>query len=155
MPYLFSYGSNNKDQLETRLKIKIGGLQPAYYPNHQLAFGSWSKNWGGAVGTLVKAKGKLVLGYVVHLENEDLDRLDKFEAVQYGKYERRRIRVKLKKNNQIKIAICYLLTEKHHQQWIGPPNDTYTSAIKKTISYYWPSQKISFPIIRSDTGKEV
>jgi hypothetical protein len=54
MEYLFSYGSNNPEQLATRLKKgKIDVVIPAYYPNHKLAFGSWSKNWLGGVATMV------------------------------------------------------------------------------------------------------
>ncbi len=54
MEYLFSYGSNNPEQLATRLKKdKIDVVIPAYYPNHKLAFGSWSKNWIGGVATMV------------------------------------------------------------------------------------------------------
>ncbi len=54
MEYLFSYGSNNPEQLATRLKKeKIDIVIPAYYPNYRLAFGGWSKNWLGGVATMI------------------------------------------------------------------------------------------------------
>lgn len=152
MPYLFSFGSNNKDQLEDRLKVKINQIYPAYYPNHQLAFGSWSKKWGGSVGTIIKSKGNSVLGYIVNLDNKDFDRLDKFEAVHLGKYKRHKIRIKLKETDQIKVAICYLLTKSHQEQWLGVPSDSYIKAIKKTIKHYHGKDIKSIPIVRSDNG---
>lgn len=135
MPYLFSYGSNNKDQLEERLKIKIKEVIPAYYPNHTLAFGSWSKKWDGAVGTVTSLKGENVYGYLTFLTDQELDRLDEYEGVQFGKYERKRIRVVLKDQTR-KFAICYVLTPKHYT-WLGPPNHRYLEAIHKTQSTHW------------------
>lgn len=152
MPYLFSYGSNNKDQLETRLKIKITKVEPAYYENHALAFGSWSKNWNGAVGTLISCKDEKVYGYVTYLEESDLDRLDKFEGVHLGKYHRVKIRITLKNTDQFRMAIAYVLTSKH-KIWMGIPSKEYLQSIIKTQSYYWNPLKIEIQIRNVETGK--
>jgi gamma-glutamylcyclotransferase (GGCT)/AIG2-like uncharacterized protein YtfP len=152
MPFLFSYGSNNKDQLEERLNIKITKIEPAYYENHALAFGSWSKNWNGAVGTLMPVKNEKVYGYLTHLENSDLDRLDKFEAVHLGKYQRTKIRVTVKETGKFRMAIAYILTPKH-KIWKGVPSKTYIDAISKTQSYYWAPLKIEIQIRNVETGQ--
>jgi gamma-glutamylcyclotransferase (GGCT)/AIG2-like uncharacterized protein YtfP len=151
MPYLFSYGSNNKDQLEERLGIKVMDVEPAYYTNHALVFGSWSKTWNGAVGTLIPCKDQKVYGYLIYLENTDFDTLDKFEAVHLGKYKRIKIRVTVKKTGKFRICIAYVLTPKH-KVWLGPPSKEYLDAIKKTQSYYWKPLKIEIEIRNVESG---
>lgn len=112
--WLFSFGSNNINQLLDRLNCKIVRKEypfhknmlaiwakekdtgrereflfiPAYMENHGRAFRGWSDNWGGGVATIIKKKGVNVYGYIVLLRREDLDILDQYEGVSSGKYKR-------------------------------------------------------------------
>ena len=112
--WLFSFGSNNINQLLDRLNYEIVSKKyafdknilnitakekdsdkkrtfifiPAYMENHGRAFRGWSDNWGGGVATIIRKKGVNVYGYAVLLEEDDLDILDKYEGVSTGKYKR-------------------------------------------------------------------
>jgi hypothetical protein len=167
MEYLFSYGSNNPQQLFERLNKKIDIIIPAYYPNHKLAFGSTSKNWLGGVGTMIPIKKNSletnssnlhisrlsnydnVFGYLTMLSKDDLTRLDVFEAVKIGKYVRKMIEVITNKGETI-MANAYFLTPKFID-WKGPPSQAYLEAIFKTQSTFWKKQFIVISITRADT----
>ena len=113
MKYLFSYGSNNLEQLSERLnkKINLNDVIAVYYPRHKLSFGYFSEKWNGGVATILSSnttKDK-VYGFIIPLSNEDFKILDKFEGIHDNIYKQKTIKVISKKELQYK-AICYILT---------------------------------------------
>jgi gamma-glutamylcyclotransferase len=59
----------------------------ATLPNYALVFGGFSHRWGGAVASVVRAKGACVEGLLYELGNVDLRALDRFEGHPFA-YER-------------------------------------------------------------------
>ena len=138
MKYLFSYGSNNPQQLAKRLNkiIDLNKVIPVYYPRHKLSFGYFSKKWNGGVATILSSnttKDK-VYGYIIPLNNEEFKIIDKFEGIIDNIYKQKKITV-ISKNNKQYQAICYILTSKYNKDFIKPSND-YLIAVKKTQEIY-------------------
>jgi gamma-glutamylcyclotransferase len=76
----FAYGSNlNGAQMRSRCRgaRRVGR---AVLPNHALAFGGFSCRWGGAVASVVRARGERVEGLLYELDDADVRRLDGFEG---------------------------------------------------------------------------
>jgi cation transport regulator ChaC len=91
VPY-FAYGSNlSRAQMRARCpgaryagRTMIGG--------YRLAFAGYSRTWGGAVATLVPARGGRVPGILYELPPPCIERLDAFEGHPHV-YVRVRVRV--------------------------------------------------------------
>lgn len=165
--YLFSYGSNNPTQLSERLNKDIDVIIPAYYPQHRLAFGSTSKKWLGGVATMIPFNDSTysnnVYGYLTKVSSRDLKVLDKFEAVNIGKYVRKIITV-IKdnpdkniiidydgKNDEVK-AYAYFLTPEY-LKWVEKPSEEYLQAIYKTQSQFWKNEILIINIIKAENGE--
>jgi gamma-glutamylcyclotransferase len=76
----FAYGSNlDARQMRSRCASAEAAAR-AVLPNHALAFGGFSRRWGGAVATVVQIPGAEVEGLLYRLTLEDLVELDRFEG---------------------------------------------------------------------------
>jgi gamma-glutamylcyclotransferase (GGCT)/AIG2-like uncharacterized protein YtfP len=81
MPFYFAYGSNlDAVQMAARWP-EATAVTTAVLANHRLAFAGHSRNWGGAVATLVAQDGAEVRGVVYAVSEAGLQALDAFEGV--------------------------------------------------------------------------
>lgn len=77
---LFSYGSNNVEQLSQRVKrVTPFQVSPAYIENYTRIFAGYSRRWNGGVASLYPAKGMRTYGSLVEISTQELDELDKYE----------------------------------------------------------------------------
>jgi gamma-glutamylcyclotransferase len=87
----FAFGSNLS---EVQMRRRCPGavlLGPASLHGQRLAFAGFSLRWGGAVATLLPARGGRVHGLLYRVSDRDLARLDRFEGAPdvYTRRERR------------------------------------------------------------------
>ena len=76
----FAYGSN-LDGRQMRARCASAEAEArAFLPNHALAFGGFSRRWGGAVATIVPARGAQVEGLLYRLPPTELSTLDRYEG---------------------------------------------------------------------------
>jgi len=132
---LFCYGSNNTDQLESRLGIPGGArgrVQGAYAPDYQRVFRGMSRNWGGGTASLKRKKGAVTYGLIAELALEDLDKLDRYEGVRSGVYKRQKIKVITQEGEELE-AIAYVSLKKD----FNPPTEEYLEAVAETIGMFW------------------
>ena len=142
MPLLFCYGSNNPSQLAER----IGAHRPIYAavaPLYKRVFRGWSSKWGGGVATLVPSRSRPAYGFVAKVTSADLDKMDVFEGVQSGIYERVSIPVTVYgyegEPKHTYKAIAYIRVSGD----FNPPSRAYLEAIVKTIGAFWQIDDIS------------
>jgi gamma-glutamylcyclotransferase (GGCT)/AIG2-like uncharacterized protein YtfP len=84
---VFAYGSN-LDAAQMRARCPSArALGRAQLAGHALAFGGFSRRWGGAVASVVRARGQVVEGVLYALSAADLGALDAFEGTPWV-YER-------------------------------------------------------------------
>ncbi|MBC7171468.1 MAG: gamma-glutamylcyclotransferase [Polyangiaceae bacterium] len=114
----FAYGSNlDHDQMRAR----CAGAEPvarAVLPNHALAFGGFSHRWGGAVASVVRAKGVCVEGLLYEVGDMDLRALDRFEGHPFA-YERV-VRVVRDEHGRRRRAMTYMQPEEGFEAWAPP-----------------------------------
>jgi gamma-glutamylcyclotransferase (GGCT)/AIG2-like uncharacterized protein YtfP len=90
MSVVFAYGSNlDLRQMAARCP-RARSVGRAFVQGYRLGFAGWSHRWGGAVATLVRARGHRVPGALYEVDRHDLAALDRFEGCP-GVYERRRV----------------------------------------------------------------
>ena len=120
----FAFGSNmSLDQMLQRCpEAEPAGI--ARLPGYRLLFSGFSRAWGGAVATVVKAPGSYVPGLLYRLTEADLARLDAFEGAPFV-YERRRRRVR-DATEAVRVAHVYGLAE---MGWPGVPSAEYFRTI--------------------------
>jgi cation transport regulator ChaC len=76
----FAYGSNLDGR---QMRARCAGAEAeatAILPNHALAFGGFSHRWGGAVATIVPARGAQVEGLLYRLPPKEIFTLDRYEG---------------------------------------------------------------------------
>jgi len=148
---LFSYGSNDLEQLSDRLGRRIkkpeswrGGVippgvaLPAFLPEHGRVFRGMSRNWGGGVASIEWDPERVVFGYVTKVSIDDLDFLDRYEGVGSGNYERAYFSVLVESDNGEleKTAVAYVSTSNRFRK----PTREYLKAVASTISKFWSGQ---------------
>jgi hypothetical protein len=137
---LFSYGSNNPEQLEERLGYLPNQIAAAYLPGYRLKFMGYSFKRKGGVAGLVKKRGAEACGYVAQVTADDLDIMDDFEGVAGGYYYRKKLPVMVDIDGEFvkQDAIVYLPgpqrlnAPEHHY-----PSEEYLEAVEKTIFTFW------------------
>ncbi|HEU4404537.1 MAG TPA: gamma-glutamylcyclotransferase family protein [Polyangiaceae bacterium] len=103
----FAYGSN-LDWAQMRARCPSAcPLGRARLAGHALAFGGHSGHWGGAVASVVRARGRAVDGVLYALSEADLEALDGFEGHPWV-YERR-TRVVTTEGGARRRAVVYAL----------------------------------------------
>lgn len=111
----FAYGSNLDDD---QMRVRCAGARivgRAVLPNHALAFGGFSHRWGGAVASVVRAKGARVEGLLYELGDVDLRALDRFEGHPFA-YERV-VRFVQDEHGRRRRAMTYLQPEDTFEAW--------------------------------------
>ncbi len=112
----FAYGSNLDDE---QMRARCAGARVvgrAVLPNHALAFGGFSHRWGGAVASVVRAKGASVEGLLYELGDVDLRALDRFEGHPFA-YERV-VRLVLDEHGRRRRVTTYLQPEDTFEAWV-------------------------------------
>ena len=105
----FAYGSN-LDGAQMRARCPSARpLGRTRLPGHALAFGGFSGRWGGAVASVVRARGQAVEGVLYALSAADRRALDGFEGAP-GVYERV-ARVVTAESGARRRAFVYVLRE--------------------------------------------
>lgn len=75
--YYFGYGSNlNVSDTIKDLLPNGKFLMKAYLPNYEVQFRKWSKNYRGAISSIVEVPGEMVQGAMYLCPEKDLDTLD-------------------------------------------------------------------------------
>jgi gamma-glutamylcyclotransferase len=83
----FAYGSNlDARQMRSRCASAEAAAK-AVLSNHALAFGGFSRRWGGAVATILHTRGAEVDGLLYRVAPEDIVTLDRYEGCPLA-YER-------------------------------------------------------------------
>ena len=131
--YLFSYGSNNLEQLYERLGHPVSG-KSAYVEGMGRAFRGNSRRWGGGVATLIPLRSTTTFGYVAEVSADDLDILDRYEGVPTS-YRREQVQVMMEKNGSFVpvVATVYL----SNSTVKTPPSRAYLEAIAKLLNEFW------------------
>jgi hypothetical protein len=140
--WLFNYGSNHPEQLESRLEHPITTTSAAYLSGYSLQFLGYSRNRKGGVAGLIKKRGAEACGYVAKVTDSDLDILDTWEGVRSGCYYRATLPVMVADPSGEQFmranAVVYLPgparldAQKHY-----PPSKEYLDALEKTIFTFW------------------
>ncbi len=114
----FAYGSNLDDAQMRERCANARVLGRATLPNYALVFGGFSHRWGGAVASVVRAKGACVEGLLYELGNVDLRELDRFEGHPFA-YERV-IRWVRDESGGRRRVMTYLQPEDGFEAWTPP-----------------------------------
>ena len=131
---LFSYGSNNKEQLMERINRSNLTIQKGYIENYETIFGGYSEKWNGSVASIIEKDGEMVKGTYLSVTDIELTALDNFET----SYERQMVTVKTESNEEIQ-AVAYI---KIDTEWDEHPSTEYLNACYKTIEPYWDDTTI-------------
>jgi len=138
--WLFSYGSNNPDQLMQRLGHRVSGISAAYIKGYRLKFLGYSQRRRGGVAGLIKKRGAEACGYVCLVSEEDLEILDVAEGVAGGYYYRATLPVLRDAGEEFETvkAIVYMpgprrLEASEH----FCPSQEYLENLQKTIFTFW------------------
>ncbi len=114
----FAYGSNLDDAQMRERCSDARVLGRATLPNYALVFGGFSHRWGGAVASVVRAKGACVEGLLYELGNVDLRALDRFEGHPFA-YERV-IRWVRNESGRRRRVMTYRQPEDGFEAWTPP-----------------------------------
>lgn len=130
--WLFSYGSNDSDQLSDRIERHDFETKPAVAPDVERVFRGFSQRWRGGTASLEPRRDGRVFGYVSRLREGDLKKLDRFEGVGLGIYQRWPLEVILENGRRLG-AEAYV----HASTEFNPPSAEYLSAVARTIGRFW------------------
>jgi gamma-glutamylcyclotransferase (GGCT)/AIG2-like uncharacterized protein YtfP len=114
----FAYGSNLDDeQMRARCpSARVVGR--ATLPGHALTFGGFSHRWGGAVASVLRAKGAAVPGVLYALDPGDVRALDRFEGHPFA-YERV-VKLVLDEQGRRRRVTTYLQPSEGFEPWAPP-----------------------------------
>lgn len=114
----FAYGSNlDEGQMRARCPSAVV-VGAAVLPNHELAFGGFSHRWGGAVASVVRARGARVEGLLYALDDGEVAHLDRFEGHPFA-YERVARFVVVDGGRRRRVQ-TYLQPEDTFERWSPP-----------------------------------
>jgi gamma-glutamylcyclotransferase (GGCT)/AIG2-like uncharacterized protein YtfP len=123
--YLFVYGClNEKVVKKVTGKNKSYEYRSARLPNHMRRYYNYSDVWKGPVANVEHCQGNDVIGAVLQVDTDDLEKIDKYE----WRYEKRRKYVVLKNGERI-LAFVYFLKDKHMTEPATGPSRKYAIAI--------------------------
>jgi len=127
MYYIFSYGSNNSEQLRKRIEIYneeplSSEIAPAYVDNYTRIFAGYSSLWDGAVASIYPCPSDRIYGTLRPITQSQLERLDNYE----GGYKRKIINVVNELTHQIIQAFVYIINNPTFREF---PSNKYMEAI--------------------------
>ena len=112
----FAYGSNlDEAQMRARCPSARRAAR-ALLPGHALAFGGFSHRWGGAVASVVRARGREVSGLLYAIAREEVALLDRFEGSPHA-YQRI-VRVVVDERGRRRRAQLYVQPEEDLLRWL-------------------------------------
>jgi hypothetical protein len=123
---LFCYGSNSIKQIKERINESDIQFQKAYLDNHVRIFAGKSIKWdGGGVASVYPLDGKKVYGIAVTLNDDQLQKINKFEKG-YSL---------IQKNIVIKNKVVNaFLFVKDNIEFSKLPSDSYMNAINNMLN---------------------
>jgi hypothetical protein len=134
MAWLFSYGSNNPEQLSARIGHELDEMRPVWLKGYQRVFRGYSRGWSGGVASLEPRRGATTFGYIAKVDRDDLELVDRYEGVAVGMYYREKVTVHTP-DGPVK-AIAYIATSDDFH----PPSRAYLASIVKTIGAFWSGE---------------
>lgn len=115
----FAYGSNlDARQMRSRCASAEAEAR-AVLPNHALAFGGFSRRWGGGVATVVRTRGERVEGLLYRLPQIELVDLDRYEGCPHA-YQRRSFAVTDEHGHRWRAQL-YLQPDERFVPWLPQP----------------------------------
>jgi gamma-glutamylcyclotransferase len=141
----FAYGSNlDGRQMRSRCASAEAAAR-AVLSNHALAFGGFSRRWGGAVATIVQSRGAEVEGMLYRLSPAELVTLDRYEGCPLS-YERLSVLV-TDEHGRRRRAQLYRQPGEGFVAW--PPQAVYLGVLHRAY------KRLGFDMGRLDAALEV
>lgn len=136
---VFCYGSNNLKQLTKRLNLKKEPKSyPAFLEGYERVFRGYSKTWNGGIATIKKNSKKNVYGFIVLLDQEQVETLDAYEGYHGEGYDNYYDRVIMKISSLEEDEIsCFVYVKNYEKNIFNKPSEEYLKAICETINLYW------------------
>ena len=123
----FADGSNlDGRQMRARCASAEADVR-AILPNHALAFGGFSRRWGGAVATIVPTQGAQVEGLLYRLLTTELFTLDRYEGCPAS--YKRLAKMVTDEHGRRRRAQLYVQPSDGLGLWAPPPR--YTQVIRR------------------------
>jgi gamma-glutamylcyclotransferase len=117
---VFAYGSN-LDTQQMRYRCASARIEArAVLLNHALAFGGFSRRWGGAVASVVPEPGGRVEGLLYRVSPPDLCKLDRHEGTPFA-YERIS-KLVTDHSGRRRRAQLYRQSADHFDPWLPQPD---------------------------------
>lgn len=157
--YYFAYGANMSIEILEKRVGKVVTIGPAMIDNYKLIFPYYSINRKGLASSVTACDDSIVYGILYSLTEQQMNRLDKYEGVKIGNYERRTLSI-LKDNFDSIKAIVYVIDDKtiyagYSEEYLDTiienlPKITSTSYIE-SLRY---RKKSIFVVDRADEASE-
>eukprot|EP00752_Nemacystus_decipiens_P010492 g9347.t2 len=93
---MFSYGSNNEQQLRARVNSPQLSGWPAYLDGYVRVFGFTSGHWMGSVASIAPKEGGRVYGRFYLMTPPEMEILDLYECVKQGGYTKEPVMVNVR-----------------------------------------------------------
>lgn len=129
--FYFAYGSNlDFEQMRKRCPSAVT-ISKATLPKHRLAFTRFSESRNSGVADILPAKVDHVQGALYDITDDDAVRLDEFEGVSDGCYERITVRITLRAGEVLEAY-----TYKASAQGLFKPSKAYMQQIIAGARYH-------------------
>ncbi|HUT04406.1 MAG TPA: gamma-glutamylcyclotransferase family protein [bacterium] len=129
--FYFAYGSNlDFEQMHNRCPSAVT-IAMAILPEHRLAFTRFSEARNGGVADIVPAQVDHVQGALYDITDDDAVRLDGFEGVSDGCYERITVKITLRAGEVLEAY-----TYKASEQGLFKPSKAYMQQIITGARYH-------------------
>lgn len=154
--YYFAYGSNNPGQMADRTGHPVELLGLAKLPDSTFLYQGRSAKWMCGTANVVSSTGSVVYGVLYNVTEEDLEKLDPFEAVkvaddgqQVGRYMRVSADVLVVETGLRVRASMYVMTGYSLiDRQIYPPSPEYVQAVvRSALAGGFPKDYISEKLI--------
>jgi gamma-glutamylcyclotransferase (GGCT)/AIG2-like uncharacterized protein YtfP len=151
--WVFSFGSNNSQQLAGRVLTAscppLAKPQAARLDGYARVFTGMSQAWSGGVANLVPCPQHHVLGTLVRLSSDQLERLDQYERA----YQKQRVAVLHLGTRSHVDATAYVMEKS--PAFTAPPSEAYLAAIWRTLREAHPSVEDIPLLCQSVAGGQV
>ncbi|CAM9238482.1 unnamed protein product [Ectocarpus sp. 13 AM-2016] len=117
---MFSYGSNNEQQLRARVHSPRLRGRPAYLDGYVRVFGFKSPPWSGSVASVAPKVGGRVYGRFYLMTPEEMEILDLYEAVKLGALSTRRSDIR---TQAVMVNVCVALEGSKVEDGDGDDDD--------------------------------
>ncbi|CAM9260985.1 unnamed protein product [Pylaiella littoralis] len=176
---MFSYGSNNEQQLRARVDSPQLRGRPAFLDGYVRVFGHCSKPWaGGSVASVAPKEGGRVYGRFYVMTPKELEILDMYEGVQVGAYSKQAVMVNVcvgetngdgggggitvnngsdDSRSSFSVVTCsaiaYVMAQRLARRFVAP-SPQYLTAVYRTLTSSFPEFSDRAIEIRDYTGSK-